>query len=83
MEEVCAKFLTENEDLIIAEGKEFAPYGMYAMAGHDFWLNRNGHGAGFWDGDWPVSGAALNKKSEEYGELTIFVGDNGHIYLEG
>lgn len=21
-------------------------------AGHDFWLTRNGHGAGFWDGDW-------------------------------
>jgi len=22
-------------------------------AAHDFWLTRNGHGAGFWDGDWP------------------------------
>lgn len=22
-----------------------------AQAGHDFWLTRNGHGAGFWDGD--------------------------------
>jgi len=22
-------------------------------AGIDFWLTRNGHGAGFWDGDWP------------------------------
>jgi hypothetical protein len=21
------------------------------LAGHDFWLTRNGHGAGFWDGD--------------------------------
>src|SRR5688572_3851995 len=20
--------------------------------GHDFWLTRNGHGAGFWDGDY-------------------------------
>ena len=20
--------------------------------GHDFWLTRNGHGAGFWDGGW-------------------------------
>jgi hypothetical protein len=24
-----------------------------SQAGHDFWLTRNGHGAGFWDGDWP------------------------------
>src|SRR6266851_3222861 len=22
---------------------------------HDFWLTRNGHGAGFWDGDYPES----------------------------
>lgn len=22
-------------------------------AGHDLWLTRNGHGAGFWDGYWP------------------------------
>lgn len=21
-------------------------------AGNDFWMTRNGHGAGFWDGDW-------------------------------
>lgn len=25
------------------------------QAGHDFWLTRNGHGAGFWDGDWKDS----------------------------
>src|ERR1700674_4314854 len=25
------------------------------MAGHDFWLTRNGHGAGFWDGDWKAA----------------------------
>lgn len=23
-----------------------------SRAGHDFWLTRNGHGAGFFDGDW-------------------------------
>ena len=23
--------------------------GHYEQAGHDFWLTRNGHGAGFWD----------------------------------
>jgi hypothetical protein len=32
----------------------FVPFitGREAQAGHDFWLTRNGHGAGFWDGDW-------------------------------
>lgn len=28
--------------------------------GHDFWLTRNGHGAGFWDGDY-VNGDAITK----------------------
>jgi len=28
-------------------------------AGHDFWLTRNGHGSGFWDGDWNEPQASL------------------------
>ena len=38
-------------------------------AGHDFWLTRNGHGAGFWDGDWPQYGELLTKAAEGYGEF--------------
>src|SRR5262245_12754239 len=35
------------------------------LAGHDFWLTRNGHGAGFWDGDYPDDvGDALTKASK-------------------
>jgi len=26
---------------------------IWGMAGHDLWLTSQGHGAGFWDGDWP------------------------------
>lgn len=50
-------------------------------AGHDFWLNRNGHGAGYWDGDWPEPEAAkLDKASERFGEFTLFVGDDKKIH---
>ena len=28
-------------------------------AGHDLWLTAVGHGAGFWDGDWPEHGEYL------------------------
>jgi hypothetical protein len=42
------------------------------QAGHDFWLTRNGHGAGFWDGDWPDNvGKRLTEASEVYGEYNL------------
>ncbi len=41
-------------------------------AAHDFWLTRNGHGAGFWDGDWPEPAASrLTTNSKAYGEVYL------------
>jgi hypothetical protein len=44
----CAAFLAEVQHLGL-----LTPYGnaggTLAQMGHDFWLTRNGHGAGFWD----------------------------------
>ena len=51
------------------------------QAGHDFWLTRQGHGAGFWDGDWPEPYAAmLTKGAECYGEFQTYAGDDGLIH---
>ena len=53
------------------------------MAGHDFWLTRAGHGAGFWDGDWPEPfDILLTNLSEKFGEQDIYVGDDGELYLQ-
>ena len=41
-----------------------------AQAGHDFWLTRNGHGAGFWDGDWQKYGEMFTKIAQSFGEVT-------------
>ena len=50
-------------------------------AGHDFWLTRNGHGAGFWDGDWPEPAATiLDNASQAFREIELYVGDDGLIY---
>jgi hypothetical protein len=55
--------------------------GEESQAGHDFWLNRNGHGAGFWDGDWPEPQATkLSEASEAYGTVNIYVGDDGKLH---
>ena len=52
-----------------------------ASAGHDFWLTRCGHGAGFWDGDWNEPHAsALDALSKQFGNVDLYVGDDGKIY---
>ena len=51
-------------------------------AAFHFWLTRNGHGAGFWDGDWSDdAGDRLTKLAEGFGEQWPYVGDDGLIYL--
>jgi hypothetical protein len=66
--------------LLLDDSPQIEKWGRDALAGHDFWLTRNGHGAGFWDGDWPEQGDALTKLSKEYGEFYLYVGDDGLIY---
>ena len=52
----------------IAEKQQFdKPDYDAAHAGHDFWLTRNGHGAGFWDRGL-AQGDALTKAAKVYGE---------------
>lgn len=49
-----------------------------SQAGHDFWLTRNGHGAGFWDRGLGARGDRLSKASKAYGSCDLMVND-GHI----
>lgn len=54
------------------------------QAGHDFWLTRNGHGAGFWDGDWSEElEHALMEVCEGFHEVWSYQGDDGLMYVEG
>lgn len=69
----CAAFQEKAGDLL---SEHFDP----TMGARDFWLTRNGHGAGFWDGDWPEGGERLTEISEAFGECNLYVGDDGLIY---
>lgn len=72
----CAKFQAENGEVI-----DCAPVSNErSSAGHDFWLTRNLHGVGFWDGDWTWAGKQLTEASHAFGEYTLYIGDNGLIY---
>lgn len=51
-------------------------------AGRDFWYTRNGHGCGFWDGDWPEPYAtALTDVAKAFGACEVYLGDDGRVYL--
>lgn len=44
-----------------------------AQAGHDFWLTRNGHGAGFWDRGLGEQGETLSRAAESFGSVDLTV----------
>jgi hypothetical protein len=71
----CADFLA----LLEREGVDRSAWSDEQL-GHDLWLTRNGHGAGFWDrGHGPV-GDTLTAYAHPYGEVYLYVGDDGRIY---
>lgn len=49
--------------------------------GHDFWLTRNGHGAGFWDRGIGEAGERLTAEAHTYGSSDLYVGDDGLIHV--
>lgn len=50
------------------------------QAGHDFWLTRNRHGAGFWDHGLGEIGEKLTEMAHPYGGFNLYLGDDGQIY---
>lgn len=85
----AAKFQTDHADLL-AEAYTRDGYahpesgaGPEDMAGHDFWLTRNGHGAGFWDRS-PLDAGGLGDKlsdaAKAFGECDLYRGDAGGIH---
>lgn len=81
IQEDCRDFYEANFELIQSSECSRSPeYSVEEMAGHDFCLTRNGHGAGFWDGDWS-KGDELTKASKPYGTQNLYVGDDGLLYV--
>ena len=77
----CQKFQADNDDLLArAYGEDGTTYSA-ERAGHDFWLTRNGHGAGYWDRDLGAVGDSLTEKAHDYGDADLYRGDDGLIYV--
>lgn len=72
MREDCEDFATSNAADLLGMDPE--------LAGHDFWLTRNHHGAGFWDRGLGERGERLTKAANAYGSVDLYVGDDGQVY---
>lgn len=51
----------------------------WASAGHDFYLTREGHGAGFWDRGLGIVGEALTSLSKPYGSSDYLPDDSEYL----
>ncbi len=82
--ETCADFVDSNADNIEAYCTELgdSPEGYSAAecAGHDFWLTRNGHGAGFWDRGLDEIGDRLTSAAKVYGDANLYLGDDDRVH---
>ncbi len=71
----CAEFQSANESLLMQAGTA-------EQNGHDYWLTRNGHGAGFWDRGYSEElGQALTDAAHKAGERDLYIGDDGQVYV--
>lgn len=52
-----------------------------AQCGHDFYLTREHHGAGFWDRGLGVLGDILTHDCAPYGSVEAYIGDDGKIHV--
>lgn len=72
----------ECKDFILGNAQDLAEIIDAGQAGHDFWLTRNGHGAGFWDRGLGELGDRLTEASKVYGESDLYVGDDGLVHIQ-
>jgi len=78
----CDRFYAANAAALTCEGVTYGPdFDQDGRAGHDFWLTRNGHGAGFWDGGWPEPQAtALTDAAHAFGPVDLYVGADNRVH---
>lgn len=77
--ESVAKIMSDCETFQTAHGDRIA--GDLEHAGRDFFYTREGHGCGFWDGDWPeADGEILTAACGVFGPCDPYV-DDGKIWV--
>lgn len=89
----CEAFIEEHFEALEELGREALyseEYPAWECLGHDFYLTRNGHGAGYWSRDFNREETLeLAKKLSDqvgyftkYPPVTAYMGDDGFIYID-
>lgn len=65
----CKRFQEENAGTLAEVSDTF--HVDDTQHGHDFWLTRNGHGAGFWDRGYGDAGDRLTEAAHTFGEVNV------------
>ena len=79
--EAAEKDISDFLGLLDAENILWEEFLGEEQFGHDFWLTRNGHGAGFWDRGLGNLGEKLTEWAHSYGSSDVYLGDDGKVYL--
>jgi hypothetical protein len=79
MREDCEAFILANA-ADLAEYENHSAVTSAFRAGVDFWLSRNGHGAGFFDMGPEAVFERLQQAAREAGEVNLYVGADGMLY---
>jgi hypothetical protein len=84
----CAAFIAQAQQLLPYLPDSYGAHPdcgrvhpAYAALGHDLWLTRNHHGAGFWDRGLGAVGEKLTGLAHEMGECDAYIGNDCFIYL--
>ena len=72
--EDCEAFQADNAE-------DLAQAGDNTQNGHDFWLTRNRHGAGFWDRGYGPAGDRLTAAAHAYGSCDVLETPDGLLEM--
>ena len=75
--EACAEFMS----MVIAAELDVSAIDP-SMMGHDLWLTRNHHGAGFWDRGYGPLGDELTTLAQSLGGCYAYESDDHYIYTD-
>lgn len=84
----CMHFMDDNMSDLVFAGTLYAKsqrgtqWSGPSLAGHDFWLTRNHHGAGYFDRGLGAVGDRLTEACKAYRELDLYVTDDQKIDIE-
>ena len=85
----CIVFWERNGPYILAQEKNNdydgngGQFSIIQRAAFDFWLTRNGHGAGFWDRPelWGCYSDRLTEDSNWFGVVDMVISDEGMVFM--